>query len=43
MILTDYLTVEHNLCWDFAKQCGIKNAVIRLPESSDFDIENYSH
>lgn len=43
MILTDYLTSIHDICWDFAKQCGVKNAVIRLPETSDFDIEDISH
>ena len=43
MILTDYLTSTHDICWDFAKQCGICNAVIRLPESPTFDIENFSH
>ena len=43
MILTDYLTSTHDICWDFAKQCGVKNAVIRLPETADFNIENASH
>ncbi|MBO5454603.1 MAG: mannonate dehydratase [Clostridia bacterium] len=43
MILTDYLKSEHDLTWDFAKQCGVENAVIRLPETSDFDITNFSH
>lgn len=43
MILTDYLTSTHDICWDFAKQCGVKNAVIRLPETDDFDIEDISH
>lgn len=43
MILTDYLTSTHDICWDFAKQCGVKNAVIRLPETVDFDIEDISH
>lgn len=43
MILTDYLTSTHDTCWDFAKQCGVKNAVIRLPETADFNIENASH
>ncbi len=43
MILTDYLTSTHDICWDFAKQCGVENAVIRLPETDDFDIEDISH
>lgn len=43
MILTDYLTSTHDICWDFAKQCGVKNAVIRLPETADFDIDDASH
>lgn len=43
MILTDYLTSTHDICWDFAKQCGVENAVIRLPETDDFDIGDISH
>lgn len=43
MILTDYLTSTHDICWDFAKQCGVENVVIRLPETDDFDIEDISH
>lgn len=43
MILTDYLKCERDLCWDYAKQCGVKNAVIRLPETEDFDISDASH
>ena len=43
MILTDYLKCEHDICWDFALQCGVKNGVIRLPETKDFDICDFSH
>lgn len=43
MILTDYFKSEHDLCWDYAKQCGVKNGVIRLPETADFDITDLSH
>ena len=43
MILSDYFRSEHDLCWDFAKQCGVEHAVIRLPETSDFDITDFSH
>ncbi len=43
MILTDYLRSEPDLCWDFAKQCGVEKAVIRLPEHKDFDITDRTH
>ena len=43
MILTDYLKSAHDICWDFAVQCGVKNAVIRLPEEDSFDITDISH
>lgn len=43
MILSDYFTSKYNLTWDYAKQCGVENGVIRLPEDSDFDITNFAH
>ena len=43
MILTDYFTSKYNLTWDYAKQCGVENGVIRLPEGPDFDITNFAH
>ncbi len=43
MILTDYLTSNKTRIWDFAKQCGVKNGVIRLPEDEGFDITDFSH
>lgn len=43
MILSDYFRSEHDLCWDYAKQCGVETAVIRLPETKDFDITDFSH
>ena len=43
MILTDYFKSQHDLTWDYAKQCGVEHGVIRLPESKDFDICDYSH
>ena len=41
MILTDYFKSEYDLTWDFAKQCGVNNGVIRLPETADFDIQKF--
>ena len=38
MILTDYFRSEHDITWDFAKQCGVNHGVIRLPEDKKFDI-----
>lgn len=43
MILTDYFKSEHDIMWDYAKQCGVKHGVVRLPESRDFDITDISH
>ena len=43
MILTDYFRSERDLTWDYAKQCGVEYAVIRLPETADFDITDFSH
>ena len=42
MILTDYFTDKHDLTWDYAKQCGVKHGVIRLPEDKKFDITDFS-
>lgn len=43
MILTDYFRSERDLTWDYAKQCGVEYGVIRLPETSDFDVTDLSH
>ena len=43
MLLTDYLRSDRDITWDFAKQCGVNHAVIRLPEHQDFDITDRSH
>ena len=43
MILADYFRSEKDLTWDYAVQCGVKNGVIRLPETDDFDITDFSH
>ena len=43
MILTDYFTSPENITWNFAKQMGVDNGVIRLPETEDFDVTDYSH
>ena len=43
MILTDYLRCDKNLQWDYAKQCGVTHAVIRLPEDKEFDITSEKH
>ena len=43
MILTDYLKSKQDITWDFAKQCGVENGVIRLPEDGEFDYTDYSH
>ena len=43
MILTDYFKSEKNITWDYAKQCGVENGVIRLPEDGNFDYTKFSH
>lgn len=43
MILTDYFRSERDLTWDYARQCGVEYGVIRLPETSDFDVTDLSH
>lgn len=44
MIITDYLKSEKNSTWDYAKQCGVEYATLRLPDDeSTFDITDFSH
>ena len=43
MILADYFYPDPSLGWDLAVQCGVEHAVIRLPETADFDVANASH
>lgn len=43
MILTDYLKSTPDATWDIAEQCGVRHAVIRLPEDDAFDVTNVSH
>lgn len=43
MLLADYFKSDRDLTWDFAKQCGVKHGFIRLPESEEFDISDFSH
>ena len=43
MLLTDYFKSQRDLTWDFAKQCGVNHGVIRMPETPDFDICDFSH
>lgn len=43
MILTDYFRSEKDLTWDYARQCGVENGVIRLPESPEFDVTDTAH
>lgn len=37
MILTDYFRAEPDIQWDYARQAGVKHAVLRLPEDGRFD------
>lgn len=43
MILADYFRSDHDVTWDFAKQCGVEHGVIRLLETKEFDITDLSH
>ncbi len=43
MILADYFKDKYDLTWDYAKQCGVEKGVIRMPETADFEITDFSH
>ena len=43
MILADYFRYPKDSTWDIARQCGVEYGVIRLPETSEFDLTNASH
>lgn len=43
MILSDYFRSNRDSTWDFARQCGVKYGVIRLPEDKGFDITDMKH
>ena len=43
MILTDYFLAKHDVMWDYAKQCGVQGAVVRLPENEFFDVTKREH
>ncbi len=43
MILTDYFRYPKDAAWDIARQCGVRHGVIRLPETTDFDLTNAAH
>ncbi len=43
MILADYFRSERDLTWDFGRQLGVEHGVIRLPETEDFDVTDFTH
>ncbi len=43
MILTDYFKSDKDISWAYAKQCGVENGVVRLPEDGKFDYTQHSH
>lgn len=43
MILTDYLQCTKSIQWDYARQCGVRHAVVRLPEAPEFDVTDAAH
>ena len=43
MLLADYLRKDADLTWEYAKQCGVKHAVIRLPDDEGFDVTDKGH
>ncbi|WP_337399611.1 mannonate dehydratase [Congzhengia sp.] len=43
LTITDYFQSEHDITWDYAKQCGIYHGVIRLPETEQFDVTDGRH
>lgn len=43
MILADYFESKKSIIWDYAKQCGVRHGVIRLPEDGNFNFAEKSH
>ncbi|MBR2377344.1 MAG: mannonate dehydratase [Clostridia bacterium] len=43
MLLTDYFRYPKDATWDIAKQSGVTNGTIRLPETKEFDLTNKEH
>jgi len=43
MLLTDYFRYPKDATWDIARQSGVEHGVIRLPEVSDFDLNDKTH
>lgn len=43
MLITDFLRNEPDITWEYAKQCGVRHAVIRLPEDPAFEMGNPAH
>ena len=43
MLLTDYLTSKRDKIWEIAACCGVRHAVVRLPEDGKFDYSDSSH
>ncbi len=37
MVLTDYFRSNHDITWDFARQLGVTEGTVRLPEDPEFD------
>lgn len=43
MILADYFLSQPDLQWKLVKQIGVNHAVVRLPETDDFDMTDSTH
>lgn len=43
MILSDYFLSQPSLQWQIARQLGVNHAVVRLPETPDFDMTDPAH
>lgn len=43
MILSDYFLSQPSLQWQLAKQLGVNHAVVRLPETPEFDMTAPAH
>ena len=43
MVLTDYFYSTPSMNWKMARQCGIEHGVIRLPETEEFDLDDFAH
>ena len=43
MLLADYFRFPRDEAWDASISCGVRHAIVRLPETPDFDVTDEAH